>query len=236
MRINPCVEDVKNMKSSDNGRFCNSCNKVIVDLTRKSNLEILDIYHQNNGNLCGIVNPNQLSQRKYYHPLKRFALALMLVFGSTLFVFGNNLHKEFEPFRMKILSQINSDTTRQKVNGFIYVNQKPYQNNTVMIFYKDSVFDIKTDQKGAFKFDLSMSINDLDDLTLEFKIQSYSKITKYLNLNMNQFFMGKITFTQKENKPILVGEIMIDEIRNTEEVSPIGGGIAPPDINDLLFD
>ena len=73
MRLNACVEDLNAMTPNESGRYCGSCNKNIVDLTEKSNEEIQQLYIENNGELCGIVMPNQLEERKYYHPLKRFA-------------------------------------------------------------------------------------------------------------------------------------------------------------------
>lgn len=70
------------------GYYCDSCCKVVVDFREKSNEEIL-IAIRNNGNeeLCGYLNKSQATRGgKLKFQMARFAAALLLVFGSILFV------------------------------------------------------------------------------------------------------------------------------------------------------
>ncbi len=48
---NPCRENWQNMTPDEDGRFCNSCNKIVVDFSKKSLSEIRD--HLAKTNVCG---------------------------------------------------------------------------------------------------------------------------------------------------------------------------------------
>ncbi len=90
----PCPEDWNKMTPNDNGRFCTSCSKNVVDFTNMLPDEI-QVYFQKNSNVCGrfkntqlesltIQIPNQVlySQTNYR---KIFLLALFIAMGTTLF-------------------------------------------------------------------------------------------------------------------------------------------------------
>jgi len=91
----PCHEDWGKMKPEEKGRFCSSCEKVVVDFTSKSDQEIIDILQQRSGQkTCGHFRSTQVdsplqsntgTQNIRWHPLRIFAASLLLVFGSTLF-------------------------------------------------------------------------------------------------------------------------------------------------------
>jgi hypothetical protein len=90
----PCHEDWNKMTPNDNGRFCKSCSKNVVDFTNMLPDEIQK-YFQQHGKVCGkfknyqlysltIQIPNRVlySQTNYR---KMFLLALFIAMGTTLF-------------------------------------------------------------------------------------------------------------------------------------------------------
>ncbi|QBN19658.1 energy transducer TonB [Flavobacterium nackdongense] len=90
----PCQEDWNKMTPNDTGRFCGSCSKNVVDFTNMIPEEI-QIYFQQNKNVCGRIKKSQLdsitiqipsrvlySQTQYH---KMFLLALFIATGTTLF-------------------------------------------------------------------------------------------------------------------------------------------------------
>ncbi|CAN5906217.1 hypothetical protein BH11BAC7_BH11BAC7_33770 [soil metagenome] len=87
---NPCPQDYEKMTPAENGRFCSNCCKVVVDFTKKKAEEIFD-YLKSHSGTCGRFNISQLqpapvsSGQKFSMRLKRFSLALYLVFGGLLF-------------------------------------------------------------------------------------------------------------------------------------------------------
>jgi len=87
----PCGESWDGMKPQQNGRYCDSCKKIVVDFTNKTEKEILDYLQANAGkSTCGTFKTTQLhSQQKAIEKQKnefvlRFVAAILLVFGSSL--------------------------------------------------------------------------------------------------------------------------------------------------------
>lgn len=90
----PCHEDWNKMTPNDNGRFCGSCSKNVVDFTNMLPDEI-QVYFQKNSNVCGRFKNSQLDSltiqipnrvlysQTHYH--KMFLLALFITMGTTLF-------------------------------------------------------------------------------------------------------------------------------------------------------
>jgi len=77
------------MQPKGNGRYCGSCQKIVVDYTTKTNEEISEHIRQNYGKqLCGTFKDEQLSPSKLNQTDEnavRFLAALLLVFGMSLF-------------------------------------------------------------------------------------------------------------------------------------------------------
>lgn len=92
----PCHENWINMTPKDNGRYCMSCSKTVVDFTSMLPDEVQHFFIQNqNQNICGRFKNSQLDtiniqipsrilhNQTYYH--KIFLLALFIAMGTTLF-------------------------------------------------------------------------------------------------------------------------------------------------------
>jgi hypothetical protein len=90
----PCQEDWNKMTPNDNGRFCGSCSKNVVDFTNMLPKEI-QAYFLQHSNVCGRFKKSQLDSltiqipnhvlysQTHYH--KMFLLALFIAMGTTLF-------------------------------------------------------------------------------------------------------------------------------------------------------
>ena len=96
----PCNENWNSMSPNKNGRFCNSCNKTVIDFTKMNNPEIQKYFTENSGEerICGHFKLNQIESEesiKYdklrsrfnrikIKPIKKIALfSLSLVFTLT---------------------------------------------------------------------------------------------------------------------------------------------------------
>jgi hypothetical protein len=90
----PCDEDWNKMTPNENGRFCGSCSKNVVDFTNMMPDEI-QAYFLKHNNVCGRFKNSQLDSlsiqipnrvlysQTHYH--KMFLLALLITMGTTLF-------------------------------------------------------------------------------------------------------------------------------------------------------
>ncbi|WP_426486513.1 hypothetical protein [Flavobacterium sp. 2] len=92
----PCHENWDKMTPIENGRFCLSCSKTVVDFTSMLPEEIQHFFIQNQSNkICGRFRKSQLDSitiqipnRILYsqtHYSKMFLLALFIAMGTTLF-------------------------------------------------------------------------------------------------------------------------------------------------------
>jgi hypothetical protein len=92
----PCKENWEEMTPQENGRFCLSCSKTVVDFTSMLPNEVQHFFIQNqNQSICGRFKNSQLEtitiqipsqilySQIYYH--KMFLLALFITMGTTLF-------------------------------------------------------------------------------------------------------------------------------------------------------
>ncbi len=97
---NPCHEDWTKMTPNEQGRFCGSCQKTVVDFTNFSAVDIQNYFTKHYGQkVCGRFKNQQLNaiaiqipRAVIYQipPSRRFALALLIVFGTTLFSCTDN--------------------------------------------------------------------------------------------------------------------------------------------------
>jgi len=60
--LKPCSEDWDKMTPEGNGRFCNQCNKTIIDFSTFTDKELLDYFTTAKQKICGVYNPTQLNR------------------------------------------------------------------------------------------------------------------------------------------------------------------------------
>lgn len=58
----PCHEDWNTMTITQQGRYCNSCCKQVVDFTTMSDVQIIEYLSKTSQKICGRFNENQLVQ------------------------------------------------------------------------------------------------------------------------------------------------------------------------------
>lgn len=60
----PCHEDWTKMQPESNGRFCNSCSKVVVDFTAFTDEELLAYFQNTQSSICGRIHSHKLAPEK----------------------------------------------------------------------------------------------------------------------------------------------------------------------------
>ncbi|MES2776225.1 MAG: carboxypeptidase-like regulatory domain-containing protein [Bacteroidota bacterium] len=58
----PCHQNWNQMLPEEQGKFCLSCQKTVVDFSAMSDREVLNYFNTNTGNTCGRFNDNQLNK------------------------------------------------------------------------------------------------------------------------------------------------------------------------------
>src|ERR1700750_3099480 len=81
---NPCTENWDRMRPEEQGRFCSSCQKMVIDFTAMSDSELLAYFSKPQASVCGRLQSSQLQRpltppRQPAHQLWHFLLAGVLV-------------------------------------------------------------------------------------------------------------------------------------------------------------
>ncbi|WP_427872014.1 energy transducer TonB [Flavobacterium sp. MMS24-S5] len=118
----PCSEDWNKMTPNENGRFCMSCSKTVVDFTLMSPEEIQQYIIKNQGHkMCGRFKKSQLDSitiqipskvlytQTHFH--KMFLLALFIAMGTTLFSCQNKEGNKQKIEKIEIIENAPSPKT-----------------------------------------------------------------------------------------------------------------------------
>jgi hypothetical protein len=168
---NPCEEKWDDMQNIPEGKFCDLCSKTVLDLTQKSDQEILKILDESNGRICGRIfshqsNRNYISSEKIIINKENKREYSRLVAGLAIAASLTGIQTNAVTFE-KPLIQISEnnylgekDLDKEKIsdNDFIISGklrnsdtEKPLSNIEVTFITKEKIFKAKTNQDGIYK-------------------------------------------------------------------------------------
>ena len=125
----PCNENWGAMSPNEQGRFCSSCQKTVVDFTKFTTQDIQNYFIKHYGQkVCGRFKNQQLSAIhiqipntvfSYIPASRKFALALFIVFGTTLFSCTDNNGNNATFGKIEVVDSLTKeiDTTEELVLG-----------------------------------------------------------------------------------------------------------------------
>jgi hypothetical protein len=140
----PCRENWEEMTESETGRFCQKCEKDVVDFSEMTSEEILQFFRQNTGKVCGRIRKGQLREfnRRYQEfpsssNILKWALAAALagvmaypVYASTI-----DLSNNFPKIELNDLSTENTISEDRSV----YKKDSVILSGQVINHFKDKV-------------------------------------------------------------------------------------------------
>jgi CarboxypepD_reg-like domain len=85
---NPCQQEWSSMTHNGTGKFCSQCSKTVIDFTKLTDTEIVQIIEQTSGSICGRLQPQQLNRilsvsQPTHHARLHQILAGLLLVGTT---------------------------------------------------------------------------------------------------------------------------------------------------------
>lgn len=175
----PCHENWDKMTPNENGRFCLSCSKTVVDFTTKLPDEIQHFFIQNqNQKVCGRFKNEQLENliiqipsqvlyaQTHYH--KIFLLALFIAMGTTLFSCADNNGNKNKIDKIEIVSNTDQNQDENEARSSCYGHEieskkeKPREHNEK--FTMGIVIPPNSFEQGTFEYSIIYDSNDLDVL------------------------------------------------------------------------
>ena len=83
----PCSEDWNKMTPHEQGRFCDSCQKCVVDFTKYSDEQLLNFFTQKNAkNTCGRFREDQLDRKIFVPPTRSKYYQWFISLGFIIFL------------------------------------------------------------------------------------------------------------------------------------------------------
>jgi TonB-dependent SusC/RagA subfamily outer membrane receptor len=181
---NPCSKRWDDMQQASSGRYCDSCEKHIVDLTRKSDTELIRFFTKKKDNICGRLLPDQLNRELVLPPSRAgWQWLLPLAAGTVMFTpaQANELRPVVEQHNqagaltpVSIEQTITSSVLADTIRGRIVDNMtgKPLKGVKVRQAAFENVLAL-TDADGKFK----LSITDADLTTpFTFELIGYFRV------------------------------------------------------------
>lgn len=113
----PCSEDWNEMTPQEQGRFCDSCQKCVVDFTGYSDKELLFYFNTySTKNLCGRFSHTQLNRKIFIPPTKKKYIQWVMSLGFIVFLtnfFGLNV-KAQEPTKKEWRQDNKCDSSKKQ--------------------------------------------------------------------------------------------------------------------------
>ncbi|MBC6109886.1 carboxypeptidase-like regulatory domain-containing protein [Pedobacter fastidiosus] len=200
---NPCNQQWDNMQKNQDGRFCNSCQKSVIDFTEFSDEDLRNWFTKANENVCGKLNANQLDRliiTETKFSIHRFRPSLI---AASLFAFlsfpklsNANIKIIYPTFqsdkRSNQIDLIESDTLIDSIvtiKGRVIDKDNKQPIFLLSVVIKGAKKSVVTDNNGNFEIKLNKN-KFPDKVTLDFRYIGYESKEIKVNLkNQNELFI-----------------------------------------------
>jgi len=227
----PCHESWDQMNPVEQGRYCNSCNKAVIDFTNMSDRELAQFFKKPlTGGTCGRFLQEQLNrdiaiERKRIPWLRYiFQVAIPAMFltkqgysqGTPRLI---NREQKFESPVKKIAAvNKNDQLLSPRLRGRVIDSTNGLPIPYVTIRIKSSLNSIAADSAGNFRFEHPFVSNNI---TLEFSSIGYETFEKIYTVSN-----GPLEITMKRREVQLEPLVVTSELSVRGGCSIIAGGIS----------
>ncbi|RFZ94967.1 hypothetical protein D0C36_05415 [Mucilaginibacter conchicola] len=208
----PCHQNWNDMTPADQGRHCQSCQKIVVDFTRMTDSEIIN-YLNTNGKVCGrftkekleSVNAKLVSVAKPAFLWQRFAIA-----ASIAMLFNNSVKAEKtapvkteqspRAFRTDA-SDLTDSVTYVRVKGKV-LDEENQGLPGVSVIIKGMQIGTQTNVNGEFYLNVpstatSLVFSFVGYNTAELSLGSTSAELPAISLKMSSMMLGEPVYVQR---------------------------------------
>jgi hypothetical protein len=200
----PCHENWDKMTPKDNGRFCISCSKTVIDFSTMLPEEIQHFFIQNQNNkICGRFENWQLETiqikipskvlytQTNYH--KIFLLALFIAMGTTLFSCADKDGNKKKINKIEVVDNTEQNQDEQVVSscyGHEIESKKSKKIRRDNAIIMGGIMPPDSSEAGNFKYHIIYSQTDLDVLPVP--ENGMKQFYKFFNKNYTASTKGKI--------------------------------------------
>lgn len=212
----PCKEPWGDMRPSDGGKFCSSCQKKVIDFSTLTDAEIVNIFSGPSQKICGRFNPFQLDRildkrERKGSLLPATVLTTLLVFSDLSKATGSPVKVPFIHMPFAKFTELTETAIPQKldtpriITGKLIDSQGKTSLPGVSVIIKGTTFGTATDAAGNFRLRVPENLHHRE-VTLEFAYIGYNR--KELLVREN----GPLTIEIEMSASIL-GEVAVTCMR-----------------------
>ncbi len=222
---NPCSERFSSFSKTNDGGFCQSCKKNVVDFTSMSDQEILSYFNTKKNGTCGLFLESQLKTYQILENKKtsKIATAFAPHFFNlsllSLLSFNSAFSQEKKVVNeiVKIDSQNQASTqdstkTNKKISveGIVTDEKGPLPGANV--YLKNTSIGVQSDLDGRFKFPIPLKSNDI--LVVSFIGYKNQEVLMKDNKNNDKL---EIEIKLKYSDSIMLGEVSTDKVYTSKK-------------------
>jgi hypothetical protein len=207
----PCHENWSNMTPEQQGRFCASCQKTVVDFTHMSDQQLAAFFQQPAGNVCGRFYNDQLN-RNISLPDKRRTLPkhfFRYSWPALLLLLKSCTEKEDE--RLQVLGAVFEETLPEAPPMIGLVRLQPVIDDTT-VFYPNAPIPIQCTQTigittAVIKGETAAVIAEEEE-----EIKQEVADTAFVAIDQEMVSLDTITvtaFTTKTRDSIMMGAVAV---------------------------
>jgi hypothetical protein len=209
----PCQEKWDNFTAVSNGRFCDSCSKVVIDFTKMNDQEILDFLKSKPTHACGRFRPNQLKiYSQTQTPIVKVNPGLALLKASLLSVLmmliskpssaqtmGTKLQTEMVQHPVSHFDTQTMTGEERVIKGVVKSKEDGYPLPGVNIVLKGSQTGTVTNADGEFEFPEKLKEGDVLIFTFiglvpeEYRVPAEDRKIEILLMYLEQDIMGGLS-------------------------------------------
>lgn len=208
----PCSENWNTFTPSEEGRFCSSCSKVVIDFTTANDREILNFLQKKPAHACGRFKASQLKTYSTIEPVKLttgFSLLKAGILSLLLILISK------PSFSQKLSAPIYSEISHAPVTktgsankadhivkGIVRSEEDGSPIPGVSVVLKGTNVGTQTDMDGKFEFPQRLKQGDVLSFhfiglkSKEYTIPNQSFVVIELALEMDMDIMGEIAVNE----------------------------------------
>lgn len=179
MKINiiaPCHENWDEMTANEQGRFCDACQKTVIDFSKMSDLEIYHALHNHKGKICGRLTLQQIENFNAAHEyfpspsnIKKWSLAAALAgvlaypsLSQPEVNFQNALASVMPVLNTNLEQNASSEIIDNPVDSIVLEGKVVRKANGLELTHatvqiEGTNISVQTDHKGHFKISIPSS-------------------------------------------------------------------------------
>jgi len=215
---NPCTENWDDMQTSKVGRYCETCTKHIVDLTTKTDAELIAFFKKKKDNVCGRLLSTQLN-RDLVTPAQKSNWQWLLPIALGASIFTPAKADQLKPVIVQNDNLLSSDFSNAQLSDVKVTKDNIVQGKVLNEETGKPLANVKIKRKGfnnviaitdsAGNFKLLLSDQDKTG-TFTFELNGFTVAEQIISNNMVvkmgelRIMLGGIATINTSNEPLYV--------------------------------